>query len=139
QTRHAGGALCEDGQHCLLGGAIRVGDQVDAALERDVAGPGVEIAQDLRALLRRGNADFPQLAAHFRNALSSLSCSPPKEPLDMARTTSPLRASLASVATMASGDSIQRAGVPALAMSSTMRFASTRSDSGTLALAVGWL
>ena len=40
---------------------------------------------------------------------------------------------------MASGDSIQRAFVPALTMSSTIFFASTRSASGTLAMAVGWL
>src|SRR5205807_461502 len=33
----------------------------------------------------------------------------------------------------------RRAGVPAAAMSSAIRRASTRSDSGTLAMAVGWL
>src|SRR5258708_34330185 len=138
EDAHARSALGEHPQHRLLRGAVGVGDEVDAALQVDVARLVVHLAQDPGARLRRGETDLAELAAHA-SALSSLSCSPPKAPLDMASTTSPLRSSLISAATMASGDSIQRAGVPDRAMSSAILRASTRSASGTLAMAVGWL
>src|SRR5260370_38718876 len=109
-----------------------------AAIDLRSPGPIVSPAQASPAGLGRGQAGVGQARAH-ESAASSLACRPPKDPLDMASTTAPLRSSFASAATMASGDSIQRAGVPDLPISSAMRLASTRSLSGTLAMAVGGL
>src|SRR4051812_16160954 len=134
--------LAKQGQDPFLGGTIGVRDQIDAPLEPDFARTSEQLAEALRTRFRRGDADRLQFRVrHVRleSASSSFWWIPPKPPFDMARITSPDRASLESAATMASGPSIQRALLPGLAMSSAIFLASTRSDSGTFAIAVGWL